>query len=386
MLETHTNYLTFQDMVFGNALDAAIAKKREDVVEEVYSSGLRGRGGAGFLAGLKLRLCANENPGGEHVIICNADEGEPGTFKDRMLLSDFPKLVFEGMAIASYAVGAKKAYMYLRDEYHYLLDYLENVLEEMKTLLDKVSLTIEIRLGAGAYICGEETALIESMEGMRGEPRDRPPYPVTDGYLHKPTAVLNVETLAWIPAIILNGSKWFGEFGTEKSAGLKLFSVSGDCEHPGVYEFPMGVTIAEILKEAGGENAKAVQVGGAAGECVPAADFSRRLCFEDVPPGGSIIVFSDKHDMLEIVENFLEFFVDESCGQCTPCREGNGKLLEGVELLKKGKCSTAHLEELIRLGQSMKLASKCGLGQTSPNAFLSICEHFRSEIMNRMPS
>lgn len=377
--------MTFKSVVTGQGLSACLKLSPDEVIDEVYNSDLQGRGGAGFLTGLKLRICREKESDMSRVIICNADEGEPGTFKDRMILTDFPELVFEGLAIASYAVGAKKAYVYLREEYHYLINHLHDKLKKMSSLMNQVNLTVDIRLGAGAYVCGEETALIESMEGYRGEPRDRPPYPVTDGFLHQPTAVLNVETLAWITTIMVKGATWFNGYGTEKSKGLKLFSISGDCMQPGVYEYPMGVTIAKILQNCGGSGAKAVQVGGAAGECVPAKDFKRKLCFEDVPPGGSVIVFSEERDMLKIIGNFLEFFVDESCGQCTPCREGTVKLLEGVRLLQKGSCSTEHLEALIRLGESMKLASKCGLGQCAPNAFLSICEHFRAEIMNRVP-
>ncbi len=244
---------------------------------------------------------------------------------------------------------------------------------------------ISIRLGAGAYICGEESALIESLEGARGVPRNRPPYPVNSGYRNKPTVVNNVETFAWVACILCRSAEWFQSLGTDRSKGLKLFSVSGDCERPGVYEFPLGITIAELMAAVGGTNAKAVQMGGASGTCVPAADFHRTIAFEDVATGGSVIVFNPDRDMLEMVENFLEFFCEESCGQCTPCRIGNVKLLEGVRLLREGHCSTEYLEELVRLGTSMQVAAKCGLGQTSSNAFLSIVEHFRGEIMGRVP-
>jgi [NiFe] hydrogenase diaphorase moiety large subunit len=246
-----------------------------------------------------------------------------------------------------------------------------------------LSFDVEIRMGSGAYVCGEETALIESLEGCRGEPRNRPPFPVDCGYLSQPTIVNNVETFACVPLILARGAAWFRSIGTEVSTGPKLFSVSGDCLFPGVYEFPLGVTIGELLVAVGGKEAKAVQVGGASGRCVPASQFDRPLSFEGIPTGGSIIVFGPKRDMLHVAENFLEFFVDESCGQCTPCREGNPKLLEGARMLHEGRCSYAHLEELTKLGEIMQLASKCGLGQSSPNAFLSIVEHFRPEIMGR---
>ena len=240
-------------------------------------------------------------------------------------------------------------------------------------------------MGAGAYVCGEETAMIESLEGHRGEPRNRPPFPIDTGYLGRPTIVNNVETFAWVVCILARGADWFKGQGTDKSSGPKLFSVSGDCKLPGVYEFPMGITIAQLLAEVQGEGAKAVQVGGASGQCVPAAQFARALAFEDVSTGGSIIVFGPGRDMLDVVENFLEFFIDESCGQCTPCREGVPKILEGVRLLKRGECSMSYLKELCGLGETLQLASKCGLGQSAPNAFLSVVAHFQDEILGRIP-
>ena len=238
-------------------------------------------------------------------------------------------------------------------------------------------------MGAGAYVCGEETALIESLEGHRGEPRNRPPFPVNTGFLGQPTVVNNVETLASVSAILAKGAAWFKAIGTEKSAGFKLFSVSGDCGAPGVYEFPLGITVAALLEKVGGTGAKAVQIGGASGVCVPASEFGRRIAFEDVATGGSIIVFGQGRDMLHVAKNFMEFFVEESCGQCTPCRAGNAKLLEGIEMLERGACSSAYLRELLNLCETMQLASKCGLGQSSPNAFVSIVTHFQDEILGR---
>jgi [NiFe] hydrogenase diaphorase moiety large subunit len=319
-------------------------------------------------------------------VICNADEGEPGTFKDRVILTDFPDLMFEGMTIAARAIGASKGIIYLRGEYTYLRARLEVKLAERRTegLLGD-AFDIEIRMGAGAYVCGEETALIESLEGQRGEPRNRPPFPVNTGFMDHPTVVNNVETFAWVPCIFVKGAEWFREIGTEKSTGLKLFSVSGDCKKQGVFEFPLGISLNELLKNVGGEGAKAVQVGGAAGHCIPAAAFDRSIAFEDLATGGSIIVFGPDRDMLSVAQNFMEFFVDESCGQCTPCREGNIRLLEGIELLEEGQCSMKYLHELCQLGETMQMACKCGLGQSSPNAFLSIIEHFKDEIMGRIP-
>ncbi len=308
-----------------------------------------------------------------------------------MILAEVPDLVFEGMTIGGAAIGASQGIVYLRGEYAYLRQPLEAVLARRRAagqLGERVSGTpfafdIEIRMGSGAYVCGEETALIESLEGHRGEPRNRPPFPVDTGYLGRPTIVNNVETFACVAAILAKGAAWFAAIGTEKSTGPKLFCVSGDCARPGVYEFPMGLTIAELLREVGGEDAKAVQVGGASGRCVPASAFASTICYEGIPTGGSVIVFGPQRDMLRVAKNFLEFFVDESCGQCTPCREGNAKLLEGIAMLEDGRCSAAYLAELTQLGEVMQLASKCGLGQSSPNAFLSIVEHFRDEIMGR---
>ena len=364
--------------------------KRADIIEALRRSGIRGRGGAGFPVAVKWNLAAAARSERKFVV-CNADEGEPGTFKDRVLLSDYADLVVEGMTIAARAIGAQKGILYLRGEYTYLVAHLESVLARRRaeSLLGASVLgeagfdfDIEIRLGAGAYICGEETALIESLEGNRGEPRNRPPFPVDTGFFGQPTVVNNVETLAWITTIFAKGPDWFKGIGTERSTGPKIFSVSGDCERPGVYELPMGITVADLLKEVGGEDAKAVQVGGASGHCVPASEFNRTIAYEDIATGGSVIVFGPDRDMLEVAYNFLEFFVDESCGQCTPCREGNAKLLEGVEMLEAGECSSHYLRELCQLGETMQLASKCGLGQSSPNAFLSIVKHFSPEIMS----
>jgi len=243
-----------------------------------------------------------------------------------------------------------------------------------------------VAMGAGAYVCGEETALIESLEGFRGEPRNRPPFPVVAGLLNNPTVVNNVETLASVAAIFAMGSDWFKTFGTDRSTGYKLFSISGDCDKPGVYEFPWGITVARLLEEVGGTGAKAVQIGGASGVCVPAKDFTRALAFEDIPTGGSVMVIGPDRDILDVAENFLDFFVEESCGQCTPCRLGNPQMLEAVKLLKKGECPPEFLASVKALCATMQVASKCGLGQTSPSAFLSILEGFGDEIANRAPS
>ena len=391
MKAAHEGPLTFAQVEPEAGLKAAISKNRADIIAAVSASGLRGRGGAGFPTGVKWNLAAAARAQRKYVI-CNADEGEPGTFKDRVILSAYSDLVFEGMTIAARATGADSGLVYLRGEYMYLRSHLEGVLARRRAenLLGRNILAqagfdfdIQIHMGSGAYVCGEETALIESLEGNRGEPRNRPPFPVDTGLGEHPTVVNNVETLAWAACILSKGPEWFRRIGTEKSAGLKLFSVSGDCDRPGVYEFPLGVTVARLLQEVGGEDAKAVQVGGASGQCIPAEKFSRVIAFEDMATGGAVIVFGPQRDMLHVARNFLEFFVEESCGQCTPCRDGNPKLLEGVELLEQGRCSMAYLRELCALGETMQAVSKCGLGQSSPNAFLSIVKNFRSEIMGR---
>jgi [NiFe] hydrogenase diaphorase moiety large subunit len=391
MVSPTTRPLTYSAIEPEAGLKAALAKPRADIIAQVTASGLKGRGRAGFPAGLKLNFAAAER-GERKYVICNANEGEPGTFKDRVILTEFPDLVFEGMTIAGRAIGAGEGIVYLRAEYSYLRAHLEDTLTSRRErgLLgndvlgtDGFDFDIHIHVGAGAYVCGEETALIESLEGHRGEPRSRPPFPVDTGFLGRPSTVNNVETLTDIACILARGADWFKQWGTSTSTGQKLLSVSGDCGRPGVYEFALGVTIAEVLEEVGGRDAKAVQVGGASGVCVPRRDFGRSIAFEDVPTGGSIIVFGPQRDLLDVAHNFLEFFVDESCGQCTPCRLGNRKLLEGVELLRRGACSMDYLNELLALSETMQLASKCGLGQTSSSAFVSIVRDFGEEILGR---
>jgi len=382
--------LTFTAMLPDAGLKRALAWTPEKIVQEITASGLKGRGGAGFPTGTKWELAAAA-PSDRKFILCNADEGEPGTFKDRVILQEHADLVFEGMTIAGLAVGAEEGILFLRGEYTYLRAYLEAVLQARRDkqllgakLLDRgPAFDIQIFMGAGAYICGEETGLIECLEGFRGEPRNRPPYPVHQGFLDRPSVVNNVETLAWAACILQRGATWFRKVGTEMSTGIKIFSISGDCQRPGVFEFPMGITVKEMLRHVGGENAQAVQIGGASGQCIPASQFDRAIAFEDIPTGGSVIVFGPQRDMLDVIENFLEFFADESCGQCTPCRLGNRKLLEGVQMLKSGSCSMAYLNELCALGETMMIASKCGLGQSSPCAFLSVVRNFRDELMGR---
>ena len=390
-LPAAANQLTFSTIEAGEGLKKALALSRTELISVVKDSGLKGRGGAGFPTGLKWEFGAAEKQEPKYIM-CNADEGEPGTFKDRLILSQYPDLVLEGMTIGGKAMNAPLGLIYLRAEYAYLKPRLMKAIEKRKKAgllgeniggVEGFNFTIMVAMGAGAYVCGEETALIESLEGFRGEPRNRPPFPVVSGFFDRPSVVNNVETLAWVPCILSKGVDWFKNVGTESSTGHKLFSVSGDCERPGVYEFPFGTTIADLLQEVGGEKAKAVLVGGASGQCVPKEDFERRLAYEDIPTGGSIVVVGPARDMLSLAHNLMHFFVDESCGQCTPCRLGNSKLLEGIDMLRAGTCTKEYLEELKGLANTMQVASKCGLGQSSPVAFLSVLEHFGEEINAR---
>ncbi len=394
VIDSRRTPLTFDRVKPGDGLAAALKMSRADLIATVAASNLRGRGGAGFPTATKWNLAAAAKvaEGECKFVVCNADEGEPGTFKDRVLLTEYADLVFEGMTIAARAIGARRGIVYLRGEYVYLRPALDEKLAARRAAgtlgrdigaIERFDFDIEIRMGAGAYVCGEETALIESLEGQRGEPRNRPPFPVDTGFRGQPTVVNNVETLAAVTTILAHGPDAFRKLGSERSAGFKLFSVSGDCRAPGVYEFPLGLTVRELLDAVGGSDAKAVQVGGASGTCLPATQFDRRIAFEDIATGGSVIVFGPHRDMLAVAKNFMEFFVEESCGQCTPCREGNARLLEGIHMLERGECSTAYLEELRSLGETMQCASKCGLGQSSPNAFLSIVEHFPDEVLGR---
>jgi len=380
----------FSEYARGASIKKAVEMTRDDILFELKESKLKGRGGAGFPTSTKWMLTAAAKSDIKYVI-CNADEGEPGTFKDRVLLLEYPELVFDGMVIGGYTIGATKGIVYLRGEYEYMLKSLNDYLEAMRkdNLLGEnicgkqgFNFDIEIKLGSGAYVCGEETALIESLEGARGEARNRPPYPVNTGFMGRPTTVNNVETFASVVHIVKNGGQWFKQHGTDKSTGSKLFSVSGDCSNPGVYELPWGTTINELLEKVGASNTKAVQVGGASGVCIPKSHFDRQLAYEDAGTGGSIMIFNESRSMIKVLKNFMEFFVEESCGQCTPCRIGNVKLLEGVEMIEKGEYTFKYINQLKELGGTMQVASKCGLGQSSPNSFISILENFKDEIFN----
>jgi [NiFe] hydrogenase diaphorase moiety large subunit len=370
---------------YGSALKKIIKMTPDEVIDEVKSSNIKGRGGAGFPTGMKWEFC-RKAPGDRKFIFCNADEGEPGTFKDRVLLTERPKRLLEGMAIAGYAVGAEEGIIYLRYEYKYLEEYLENVLKEArennflgKDICKKKGFNFDVRIqfGAGAYVCGEESALIESAEGKRGEPRDRPPFPVEKGYLNKPTIVNNVETLSAVTQIINHGGEWYRSFGTHESTGTKLLSVSGDCLHAGVYEVEWGFSINDILDLVGtmGE-AQAVQVGGPSGRCIAPHDFNRILGYEDLATGGSLIIIGKHRDLLkDIVLNFMDFFVGESCGSCTPCRALTVIYRDKLKKILNGRGVQKDLDDLYAWRHIMK-GNRCGLGQTAINPMLTTLRNF----------
>jgi [NiFe] hydrogenase diaphorase moiety large subunit len=370
----------------GQAIGQAISRTPEEIVEVVEQSNLRGRGGAGFPAGLKWEFCRQSNSN-EAYLVCNADEGEPGTFKERIILTNLPKLLFEGMTIAGYAISAQQGILYLRYEYRYMQAYLESVLQEMRdqNLLGKdisgkagFNFDIRIQLGAGAYVCGEETALIESMEGKRGEPRNRPPFPVQIGYQDKPTVVNNVETLCSVVQVILEGSEWFKSFGTTKSTGTKLLSISGDCKNPGIYEVEWGITINKLLKRTGATDVQAVQVGGPSGTCIDPSKFYRSIAFEDLATGGSIIIIGKDRDLLrDFVLNFTNFFIEESCSSCGPCRALTVILRNKLLKILNGHGTMQDIDELYTWAGYERAANRCGLGQTAANPILTTIENFR---------
>jgi len=376
----------FAEYEEGEALKKALAQTPTEIVDVVKSSALRGRGGAGFPTGLKWEYC-RKSGGDEVYLICNADEGEPGTFKDRVILTELPELLFEGMAIAGYAIGAKEGVIYLRYEYRYLKSYLENVLQQMreKNLLGKnisghdgVDFDIRIQLGAGSYVCGEESALIESMEGKRGESRNRPPFPVEKGYLDKPTVVNNVETLTKVPGILIKGAEWFKAIGTAESAGTKLLSISGDCQKPGVYEVAWGMTISEMLDMVSASDPQAVFVGGPSGQCIDPAQFGRKIAFEDLATGGSMIIIGKQRELIkDFVLPFTNFFIEESCGSCVPCGSLTVILRNKLKKILKGKGTKNDIDEMYSWAVQGKLASRCGLGQTAANPIITSIQNFR---------
>jgi len=366
------------------ALNKAHSLAQEQVIEEIKASGLRGRGGAGFPCGLKWEM-ARQSPQDEKYVICNADEGEVGTFKDRYILENDPFTLIEGMAIAGYALGARRGYIYLRAEYHYLLDSLLKAVGQSGENGFLKDFDIDIREGAGAYVCGEESALMESIEGKRGEVRYRPPFPPAKGLWGKPTVINNVETLMNIPQIILNGAHWFSQMGTERSKGTKVFSVSGDVKKPGVYELVLGSHLKELVEDlALAEKLKMVQVGGATGRIIPCDMIDTPLSFETILGAGAITVFDESRDIIDIVSRTMEFLAEESCGKCSPCREGTEAMFEILERLSRGEGLERDITVLEQLSQAMMLASMCGLGQAAPVPVMDSLQHFRSDYESRI--
>ena len=390
-----TNQLKRVDFIFNNendwekVLSTTLKKKPNDLINELISSELKGRGGAGFPTGLKWKLAAEAKDDAKYII-CNADEGEPGTFKDREILSKVPYKVLTAMAICGYITGAKEGFIYLRGEYQFLQNELNQAIDEFLYYCREIKFdfSITIFMGSGAYICGEETALMESMEGKRGEPRNKPPFPTQKGYKNKPTVINNVETLVHTFTIFKYGAKKFYDLGVQYSRGTKLFSVSGDTPKPGIYELELGMSLQDFVYEFGDGDTKAVQVGGASGFLVPrkkfkdaAIGFKGKLTGISLPTGGSMMLFNSSRSMYNVLDNYLEFFREESCGQCTPCRIGCQQLLLGIKAVKRGEKPASYLEKLMRLAETMQLTAKCGLGQSVANSFSSIVENFQEEMI-----
>jgi [NiFe] hydrogenase diaphorase moiety large subunit len=378
------------DIIFGaytqekyKVLEQALKKSSDQIISEVTDSGLKGRGGAGFPTGLKWKYAAQETDPVKYVV-CNADEGEPGTFKDREILTRVPRKVFSGMAICGKAIGAKKGYLYLRGEYLYMLPDLMVELELFHECTKQMGFDfkIEICMGSGAYICGEESALFESIEGKRGEPRNKPPYPTVSGLFGKPTVINNVETFVNTVMILRMGFEEFKKLGTSDSRGSKLFSVSGDTPVAGIYELELGMSLEDFVEDFGDGDTKAVQVGGASGFCVPRKKFKDTIIgFEGIPTGGSMMLFNSSRSMYNVLKNYVEFFEEESCGQCTPCRVGCQQIKLGIEAVKKGDKSASYLQNLQKLADTMKVTAKCGLGQSLANSFSSIVDNFKEEMI-----
>ncbi|MBQ6717512.1 MAG: NADH-quinone oxidoreductase subunit NuoF [Clostridia bacterium] len=371
--------------------------KPEDVIQTVLDSGLRGRGGGGFPTGLKWKFCA-PNKAAQKYVVCNADEGDPGAFMDRSVLEGDPHCIIEAMAIAGYAVGATKGYVYVRAEYPIAVARLQKAIDQANEygLLGKdifgsgFDFDLQIRLGAGAFVCGEETALMTSIEGNRGEPRPRPPFPAVKGLYNSPTVENNVETFANIPQIILNGADWFKTMGTEKAPGTKVFALGGKIEHTGLVEISMGTTLRHIIEDIGGgipngKKFKAAQTGGPSGGCIPESLIDTEVDFDNLTAigcmmgSGGLIVMDEDNCMVDMAKFFLEFTVDESCGKCTPCRVGTKRLLEMLDKITEGKATLEDLDKLEELCYYIKQNSLCGLGQTAPNPVLATLKFFRDE-------
>jgi NADH:ubiquinone oxidoreductase subunit F (NADH-binding)/(2Fe-2S) ferredoxin len=370
---------------------------KEQVIEEIKKSGLRGRGGGGFPTGLKWEF-AYKTPGNIKYVVCNADEGDPGAFMDRSILEGDPHSLIEAMTIAGYAIGAEQGYVYVRAEYPIAVERLQIAINQAKEygLLGKnifgtgFNFDLDIRLGAGAFVCGEETALLTSIEGHRGEPRPRPPFPAVEGLWQKPTLLNNVETYANIPMIILKGADWFREIGTEKSKGTKVFALAGKINNTGLIEVPMGTTLRTIIYDIGGgipngKKFKGAQTGGPSGGCIPASlidteiDYDNLIALGSMMGSGGLIVMDETDCMVDIAKFFLEFTQEESCGKCPPCRIGTKRMLEILDKITQGKGEPKDLENLETLARTIKNASLCGLGQTAPNPVLNTLKYFREE-------
>jgi [NiFe] hydrogenase diaphorase moiety large subunit len=367
----------------GDAIIKMIKKRPEQVIEEIKESGLTGRGGAFFPTGLKWEF-AKQAQGLQKYVICNADEGEPGTFKDRVLINQYPGLLIEGMITGAYAIGASKGIIYLRAEYRYLREKLEKTIRHYynigllgQNILGKqFDFDLSIMQGAGAYVCGEETALLESLEGKRGGPRTKVFFPVEKGYLEKPTIVNNVETFCSAARIIELGSEFYNSKGTAKTKGTKLLSISGDCEKPGIYEIEWGMTIKEMLDLCGATDTNYIQFSGPSGTVLTKSDFNRIIASEDLICGGSVMIFNSKTDIFDILTNFSNFFIGESCGLCTPCRAGNYLIGERLKCIKKGQSTWEEIEEIKSWGKVLKDTSRCGLGKTSTNFISDAIDKF----------
>ncbi|HJM36677.1 MAG: NADH-ubiquinone oxidoreductase-F iron-sulfur binding region domain-containing protein [Dehalococcoidales bacterium] len=366
------------------ALAKAQIMEPDEIISEVKASGLRGRGGAGFPCGSKWEAARNE-PGDEKYLVGNADEGEVGTFKDRYIIENDPFTFIEGITIAAYAIGSKQSYIYLRSEYHRLRNLLENTISQAKDKGFLKHVKIDIREGAGAYICGEETALMDSIEGKRGEPRYRPPFPTTKGLWGKPTVINNVETLMNIPNIILNGAQQFSQTGTEQSKGTKVFSVSGDVAKPGVYELVLGSKLRELVIDlAGAETVKMVQIGGAMGRIVSSTMLDTPLSFETILGAGGVIVYNESRDTIDIVLRTMEFLNKESCGKCSPCREGTEAMVKILQKFAGGRGTPKDIGLLEELSSTMMLASLCGLGQAAPFPVIDSLQYFWHDYESRI--
>jgi len=355
----------------------------QKVIDEVTASGLLGRGGAGFPCGIKWKLAA-EREADEKFIVCNADEGEVGTFKDRYLLENDPFTLVEAIAIAGWAVGARKAFIYLRGEYHFLSGLILNAIGQAKDKGFLSHIDIELREGAGAYMCGEESGLMNSIEGLRGEARYKPPFPPERGLWGMPTLVNNVETLMNVPQILMNGSAWFRAMGTEQSKGTKVFSVSGDVALPGVYELELGSKLSELVGLAAARDIKMIQIGGACGRVVPAAMIDSPLSYESILGSGAVTVFNQTRDVIDVMYRNMEFLAEESCGKCTPCRDGTEAMLEILGRLAGGEGAGEDIAAMEDLSEVMSLSALCGLGQSACVPVMDTLNYFRKEYESRI--